>query len=316
MIQKGKPVYFLVASLTLLLLLTLHLRSSSSAPLSFSTPKWTPFTTSKWTFDTKLHANQYGLTSSQCQSAFPGLFDEITRAQQHRHATSNLTFDDINRSAVGADWIRFAVHDNHVYIIQENHGVQRIRGAAILSTLQRALYAARSENNQNEVEKLPNIEVVLSIGDFPSAAFQWGLTRNLNANDQDTWIVPDMVPWSTSTALQGEFTDVRENIRLTEPSWEDKSPELLWRGEVARNPLREALQAEMMNKTWGNFHNTDYLVDTGKGVLVANEKFKNVTLSAWDQCKWQYLSYTEGKFTSHNVKNPNLILLYRYHIFS
>jgi hypothetical protein len=246
---------------------------------------------SHWTFDSAVHANDYSLTPWQCSSAFPGLYAEIHRARNLRKLTYNLTLDNVIASTSQSGGVRFIIHHSHIYIVEDNSNVSRVRAVAILSAIQRAIVAVSA------FETLPDIEVVLSVNDFATAPHQWALSREIEL-DHDTWVVPDFVFWAAPTSMQGEYENLRDRMQEEETPFDVKKPELVWRGTIGTSELRIGLKNSMEGKSWGNFKAIDWTQPGG--VSAISDNTKEFALTVWEQCQWQYLAYTEGK----SVRRP------------
>jgi hypothetical protein len=241
-----------------------------------------------FTFNTTLHSKAYGLTDSQCDSAFPGLFAEIDRAHTYRSTKGKLTPADIDRSAQGNGLIRLLIYSGQIYILHENTGAHKNRAASIISSIHRAVVA----NN----EPVPDIEFTLSVADKAGAENQWALTRDMEEKSDDmTWVMTDHVWWSWPVPLLGEFNTIRLEIDEEEVPFDKKVPQLLWRGVVEQGPIRDKLVQATKGKSWANVSGIAW---AGNGGLDgAGEE----GVSAWDQCNFQYLAYTEGGY--HSIIN-------------
>ena len=66
-----------------------------------------------WTFDARRDGNNYGLTSDQCDSAFPGLFAEVDRVVQRRRE-NHITQEELTRDKWPAGTVRVLVWEQQV----------------------------------------------------------------------------------------------------------------------------------------------------------------------------------------------------------
>jgi hypothetical protein len=66
-----------------------------------------------WSFDTLRDANNYGLSSEQCDRAFPGLFDEIDRVVRQRRG-KRITRAELTRDQWPAGTVRALIWEQQV----------------------------------------------------------------------------------------------------------------------------------------------------------------------------------------------------------
>ena len=83
------------------------------APPSVTSQFTSPSDHHNWTFDTRRDADNYGLTSEQCDIAFPNLFADIDRAVQSRQK-NHITQGELTRHNGGAGMARVLVWDEKV----------------------------------------------------------------------------------------------------------------------------------------------------------------------------------------------------------
>jgi hypothetical protein len=259
-------------------------------PAPSSSSSQIPANATDFVFNTTLHSKSYGLSDAQCDSAFPELFAEVERAHSYRSQQGKLTLEHIDRSAQGSDLIRVLIYSGQIYILHENTGVHKNRAASIISTINRAIVASN--------DHIPDIEFTLSIGDMSNAENQWALTRDIEG-DNKTWVMTDHVWWSWPVPLLGEFNTIRMEIADEELPFADKIPQLVWRGVIAQGPIRAKLVEASEGKTWNNISAMTW---KGAGGM---EGGSDEALSAWDQCNFQYLAYTEGEYHFLRILKAN-----------
>lgn len=157
--------------------------------------------------DTDIWSYQYGrddrnegLSESQCQVAFPGLFEDIhqgTNYWQHRRQTT-IAPRMLDRIDVKHGMTRAMIFNGDLYIIQsrsmgEDH---RRKTLAALSSMYRALSATGDRRS------LPNIEFVFSVEDKATDVTSikteplWVLARK--ASEQSFFLLPDFGLWVSS----------------------------------------------------------------------------------------------------------------------
>jgi hypothetical protein len=93
-------------------LLTLSHRLGYLSP-SLVRPVPGSFVDQSWSFDTQRDANNYGLTSEQCDGAFPGLFDEIDRVVRQRQR-KHITEAELTRARWPAGTVRVLIWEQQV----------------------------------------------------------------------------------------------------------------------------------------------------------------------------------------------------------
>jgi hypothetical protein len=115
------------------------------------------------------------------------------------------------------------------------------------------------------------------------------LTRDPEV-DEKAWVINDHVWWTWPVPLIGEYTQVRKEIALKEPSWEDKKPKAVWRGVISLSKIREDLVEATEGKSWADVQGMGWAGNGGK------EGASNIGdgMKISDHCNYQYLLYTEG----------------------
>jgi hypothetical protein len=103
-----------------------HLEASKvdSSPLSTTsavaaTPSVSSSTEThkEWKFDAARDSRAYGLTTEQCESAFPGLFTEIERAVAYRKSVGQISPEDIDISSRDPGVVQAMILDQQVRAI-------------------------------------------------------------------------------------------------------------------------------------------------------------------------------------------------------
>jgi hypothetical protein len=69
-----------------------------------------------WVFDYRRDANNYGLREEQCTAAFPGLFEDISRARQHWKEVkkANVTAEDLYSFELTKGMVRAMIYGGEV----------------------------------------------------------------------------------------------------------------------------------------------------------------------------------------------------------
>jgi len=68
----------------------------------------------EWVFNSTRDAGNYGLSTEQCDAAFPGLFQELERAASYRKAVGRITLDDVDPSWTKAGVVRAMIVEQQV----------------------------------------------------------------------------------------------------------------------------------------------------------------------------------------------------------
>lgn len=168
-----------------------------------------------------------------------------------------------------------------LYIITKERTVG-LRGMATLAAINRAVISSS--------EPLPNIEFGLNIDDHIEDVALWGAVRR--PEDESIWLIPDFGYSSSDKTSSSKETLLRVEIAEKEASstWENKTNQLLWRGDTRKEPdLRDQLVKLINGKPGADVKD---LRDEAKG----NMENQNKILPA--HCNYKYIAQTEGKSDS------------------
>jgi hypothetical protein len=105
-------------------------------------------------------------------------------------------------------------------------------------------------------------------------------------------LISDHGYWTWLVPLIGEYTQVRKEIAMKEPLWENKVPPVVLRGVVELNEIRRDLLKVAEGTRWNNVRGMNWA--SPGGAEGATEDSKNISLKIADRCYFQYLIYTEG----------------------
>ncbi|PSN72145.1 hypothetical protein BS50DRAFT_657962 [Corynespora cassiicola Philippines] len=236
-----------------------------------------------WEFLPERDANSYGLSSTQCISAFSALFGELEQMVWHRKGMGNLTEADIDIGWKEQGAVRAMIYNQKLRILEtkfHSAGYDQERALAILHSLDRAITTSPSP--------LPNIEFSFAVSDVPDEEHAnhtiWGLSRL--ETDREIWLMPDFGYWSWPIGLVGAYEDVRAEITDKQISWDHKQAKLFWRGAAHTNSVRKDLLKATEGKKWADVRDVRWKnrtdVETGSPIPVA------------DHCKYRFLMHTEG----------------------
>jgi hypothetical protein len=160
----------------------------------------------KWSWDPRHDRDNHSLSSEQCSSAFPLLYQEIDRAQNYWKSRREDGNGNITSKTIDLAWsvdggLRCMIYEQNLYII-ESRGLNHFghwweRHRAILGSIQRAILTAR--------EPIPNIEFSIKINDDVNLTEDnlnttlWAFSRNiLDPIQRQLWVIPDFNFWAYS----------------------------------------------------------------------------------------------------------------------
>ncbi|TPX18421.1 uncharacterized protein E0L32_011662 [Thyridium curvatum] len=129
-------------------------------------------------------ADNLGMTSAQCQAAFPGLFDEITRARSNNDMF-HIIQDELDAIRIANGRIRASILEGKLHIIQAslNNLEERARALAILGSIHDAVISAPTP--------VPDIEFVISVNRHVEDITQPIWTPDRMKDDIKVWLMPE-----------------------------------------------------------------------------------------------------------------------------
>lgn len=234
-----------------------------------------------WKYQHERDSINFGLSSEQCDIAFPGLFDEVHRAVDFRRDQgSNISLADLDAIEAGRGTTRALIANGKLRVLGAMHPdeIQRKKGLAILYSINRAIAV--------DGRATPDTEFIFSIDDMVENPSQpiWTVARR--SQDHNLWLMPDFGYWSWDVQDLGTLTDVTEQIIMNEAltEWATKHQKLVWRGQLQMLPkLRRALLDASRGKTWSEVE-----------ALIPDLSPENY-ISAADQCRYMFIAHAEGK---------------------
>ena len=261
---------------------------SASEPI-YSCPVYVPSPPEppEWEYNYERDNANWGLSAGQCDSAFPGLFEDVNRAVKFWKTRDGVTSQDLDAVPMRNGMARVLVRNNQLYVV-ETHAAQedhRRKIVAILSSIHRALTSFPS------TAPLPTFEFIFSIEDklddiadprkYPPI---WALGRK--ATEESVWLMPDFGFWAWENKYNkiGPYDQVASRIvaREQEVPWEEKKPQLVWRGKLSFAPkLRRGLLDATRGKSWGDVKE---LVWTRKSNFLSME----------EHCDYMFIAHVEG----------------------
>ncbi|KAJ5204442.1 CAZyme family GT90 [Penicillium cinerascens] len=224
--------------------------------------------------------NNLLLTHGQCDQAFPGLFAEIDRVKEAR-SLHTITAKEIDTATSRSGTIRAMLYDQQLYIITKERTVG-LRGMATLAAINRAVITSS--------EPLPNIEFGLNIDDQIEDVALWGTVRR--PEDESIWLIPDFDYSSSDKSSSIKETLLKVEIAEKEDAltWENKTNQLLWRGDRRKEPdFRDQLVKLINGRPWADVK--DFRVEA-KGSMENQNKILP------EHCNYKFIAQTEEKSDS------------------
>jgi hypothetical protein len=236
-----------------------------------------------------------GLVEDRCNSAFPGLFEDVNRAVKFWLLKGNITQQTLDEVQFVNSMTRAIIYKGSLYIVAskskgEDH---RRKMIATLGAIHRALAASPDRRD------IPNIEFIFTIEDKiedvagPGHPI-WALTRR--APEESLWLMPDFGFWAwdmfdrdTEIGPYEEVVDkaLRVEKHLDFPA---KKQKLVWRGKLSFAPkLRRALLDQSRDQPWSDVREINWHV------------LQNY-LPLEDHCKYQFIAHAEGRSYSASLK--------------
>ncbi|EEP81143.1 predicted protein [Uncinocarpus reesii 1704] len=260
-----------------------------------------PLATPAWAFRYGQDDHNTALNTGQCQTAFPGLYEDVDRAVRFWISRGGILKKSLNTVKLQNGMARAMIYNGNLFIIearaaQEDH---RRKILAVLSSIHRALG-----------NRAPNIEFIFSVEDkVEDVSGQghplWVLSRK--ATEKSVWLIPDFGFWAWGNPASniGPYDQVVKRIEKfdledTMP-WSSKTPRLVWRGKLSFAPkLRRRLLEVTRNKPWGDVKE---IVWSRKSHFISME----------DHCKYMFIAHVEGMRVTSPAPEDQAMALNTYH---
>ncbi|KKK25546.1 hypothetical protein AOCH_001369 [Aspergillus ochraceoroseus] len=248
---------------------------------------------STWSFLYERDDQDRGLSQSQCQASFPGLFQDVRRGVEYwKSREGGISIDDMNATPFEDGMARAIISNGELYVVAtkakgEDH---RRKILATLGSIYRVLSASSTRR-----WSLPTIEFIFSIEDRVDDidAFGhpvWVLSRKVS--EESVFLMPDFGYWAWAKSNIGPYGQVVERITNAESrvKFTDKEPKLVWRGKLSFAPkLRRALLDVARGKPWSDVKELDW---TKKANFLTME----------DHCQYMFIGHVEGRAYSASLK--------------
>lgn len=250
-----------------------------------------------WKFEYGRDHRNLGLDRGQCQTAFPGLAQDVIRGADYWRSQGGITKEDLDAVSLEPGMARALIQDGELYVVAarargEDH---RRKILAALSSMHRALTAANLERSTSNGPTTDTIEFIFSVEDRVDDVQGgghpiWALARK--ASEQSVWLMPDFGFWSWEHWKQdiGPYGQAVDRVLDKEArlggSFHDKQRQLVWRGKLSFAPkMRRALLETARNQTWGDVKALDW-------------RNKENAMSLEDHCRYMFIAHVEGEFST------------------
>jgi hypothetical protein len=251
-----------------------------------------------WRYTPERDHHNIGLTTAQCDIAFPDLYYEIDRAAKYwEKKHHNITKQDVDIFNWRKDAaVQALIVNNQLRILRtkatwQQNGYKK-RALPMMAQINRALLGASAAG-----ETVPNIEFAAVVDDMsliPSGNnityTAWAFTRHIPDHGEDKlWIIPDF-NFYASPPRTTSFIEQQRRASVHDLHVMDKIPKAVWRGvkwtnEDIRGPLLDVTNG----KDWAD-------------VEEVNWEYPNNTMRMEDMCKYMFTIHTEGRSWSGRLK--------------
>lgn len=255
-----------------------------------------------WKFQYPRDARNEALDQTQCQAAFQGLFEDIARGERYWRAhDGGLVTEDLDDITIHPGMVRAFISQGHLHVVTarskgEDH---RRKILGVLSSIHRALAADRDRASRRDIEFVFSVED--KVEDVTNAHHPvWVFART--PTEEGVWLMPDFSFWAWDNPQNyiGPFDQVVDRIKHIDMPWDEKRPQLVWRGKPSFAPkLRRALIEAARDKPWGDVKQVDW--DTGSNVLRME-----------DHCRYMFIAHVEGETLLQDLSRGIAILSSKY----
>ncbi|KAJ5641949.1 hypothetical protein N7490_005949 [Penicillium lividum] len=244
-----------------------------------------------WEWDYPRDSPNEAFDETQCQAAFPGLFEDVARGVRYWRAHGHLATEDLDEIHLQHGMARAFISRGHLHVVAarakgEDH---RRKILGVLSSIHRALAADRERVSKRDIEFVFSVEDKVEDVTSPDLPV-WVFART--PVEQGVWLMPDFSfwAWDNPNNYIGPFDQVVDRIQRSDIPWDDKKPQLVWRGKPSFAPkLRRALIEAARDQTWGDVKQVEWA--TGTNVLRMEE-----------HCQYMFIAHVEGRAYSASLK--------------
>ncbi|KAE8377189.1 glycosyl transferase family 90-domain-containing protein [Aspergillus bertholletiae] len=244
-----------------------------------------------WRFQYGRDDHNLGLSQSQCQAAFPGLFQDIQRGVGYWKSRGIISRDDLSTVPFEDGMARAIISNGDLYVVaaRAKGDDHRRKILGTLGSIHRALSASLNRTSHPTIEFIFSIEDRVDDVDAVSHPV-WVLSRK--ASEESVILMPDFGFWSWAKSNIGPYGQVVQSIMAAESNlkFADKEQKLVWRGKLSFAPkLRRALLDNARGKPWSDVKELDW-------------RKKANFLSMEDHCRYMFIGHVEGRAYSASLK--------------
>ena len=246
----------------------------------------------RWVFEYFRDARNEALDHLQCQAAFPGLFEDVARAERYWRSLGGVVTDDLDAIHLQPGMARVFITQGQLQVVAvramgEDH---RRKILGVLSSIHRALVADRDRATRRDIEFVFSVED--KVEDVTSPKYPvWVFART--PMEEGVWLMPDFSfwAWDNPNNYIGPYDQVVDRIKRLDIPWDEKKPQLVWRGKPSFAPkLRRALIEAARDKPWGDVKQVEW--SSGTNVLKME-----------DHCHYMFIAHVEGKPCRENFRS-------------
>ncbi|RHZ52986.1 uncharacterized protein CDV56_102424 [Aspergillus thermomutatus] len=256
-----------------------------------SPPSTEPERLSTWSFQYGRDDQDLGLSKSQCQASFPGLFQDIHRGVEYWRSRGGISIDDLSATPFEDGMARAIISNGELYVVatKAKGDDHRRKILATLGSIYRALSASSDRTSH------PTIEFIFSIEDRVDDVHAvghpvWVLSRRVS--EESVFLMPDFGYWSWAKSNIGPYGQVVERVMAAESElrFADKQQKIVWRGKLSFAPkLRRALLDIARGEPWSDVKELDW-----------SQKANFLTME--DHCRYMFIGHVEGRAYSASLK--------------
>ncbi|KAJ5908624.1 hypothetical protein N7495_001306 [Penicillium taxi] len=244
-----------------------------------------------WRYEYPRDAPDETLDHMQCRAAFPGLFEDTARGQTYWNLKGKITTEELDNIKIEPGMARASIHRGTLHVVAarakgEDH---RRKILGVLGSIHRALAGDSNRGSRQDIEFVFSVED--KVDDVTSSEHPvWTFART--PNEEGVWLMPDFSFWAWDHPENyiGPYDQVVDRIQRLDIPWEEKKPQLVWRGKPSFAPkLRRALMEAARGKSWGDVKQVQW--STGSNVLKME-----------DHCNYMFIAHVEGRSYSASLK--------------
>ncbi|KAJ5089070.1 hypothetical protein N7532_007754 [Penicillium argentinense] len=227
----------------------------------------------------------------------PGRLPGTLRGRRPRPAalacSGGLVTENLDAITIQPGMARAFISQGNLHVVAarakgEDH---RRKILGVLSSIHRALVADRDRAAQRDIEFVFSVEDKVEDVTNPEHPV-WVFART--PTEEGVWLIPDFSfwAWDNPNNYIGPYDQVVDRIQRLDIPWDEKKPQLVWRGKPSFAPkLRRALMEAARDKPWGDVKQVEW--STGTNVLKME-----------DHCHYMFIAHVEGVYHFSFLSRP------------